>query len=65
MPFIPQSSEKIFTQLGLNEDERKWDTLKENNIIKNGLTVIEKGEPLFMRLDTEAEVEFIKGTMKV
>ncbi|MBO5398016.1 MAG: methionine--tRNA ligase [Clostridia bacterium] len=64
IPFIPQSAEKIFTQLGINEDARKWDTLKENNAIENGLTVIEKGEPLFMRLDTEVEVEFIKETMK-
>ena len=32
--------------------------------IKEGTKVIEKGEPLFMRLDAEKEIEYIKEQMK-
>ena len=64
-PFMENTSDSIFRQLGLvNEELNKWDTLKVNNIIENGLKVIEKGEPLFVRLDQEVEIEFIKNEMK-
>ena len=64
-PFMENTSDSIFRQLGLvNEELNKWDTLKANNIIENGLKVIEKGEPLFVRLDQEVEIEFIKNEMK-
>lgn len=64
-PFMEKTSDNIFRQLGLeNEELKKWDTLRANNIIENGLKVIEKGEPLFVRLDQEVEIEFIKNEMK-
>ena len=64
-PFMKETSDKIFAQLGIeNEDAKKWDSLDNNQILK-GIKVIEKGEPLFMRLDTETEIEFIKNAMKV
>ena len=64
-PFMTHTSDSIFKQLGLKSDEEKtWESLKNDTIIKNGLKVIEKGEPLFMRLDVETEVEFIKEAMK-
>ena len=37
---------------------------EENDILPEDTKVIEKGEPLFMRLDVEEEVEFIKEGMK-
>ena len=64
-PFMKETSDKIFAQLGIeNEEAKKWDSLENNQILK-GIKVIEKGEPLFMRLDTETEIEFIKNAMKV
>ena len=37
--------------------------LKEYDKIKN-IKVIEKGEPIFMRLNAEEEIEYIKQAMK-
>ena len=31
----------------------------------NNFQVIKKGEPIFMRLNIEEEIEYIKNTMKV
>ena len=31
----------------------------------NNVQVIKKGEPIFMRLNIEEEIEYIKNTMKV
>ena len=61
---MEETENKIFSQLGIeNEEMKKWDTLKKNDIIKE-LKVIEKGEPLFVRLDKEEEIEYIKQAMK-
>ena len=35
----------------------------EYNKIPNDIKVIEKGEPIFMRLDKEEEIEYIKSLM--
>ncbi len=65
-PFMKNTSDSIFQQLGIKEENLKqWDTLKEEHGLPNGIKVIEKGEPLFMRLDAEAEIEYIKNAMKV
>ena len=58
------TAENIFNQIGIKQDElKKWKTLKEYNKIEN-TKVIEKGEPLFMRLNTEEEIDYIKSAMK-
>ena len=55
----------IFKQLGLTADElQAWDSLYEYDKIPNNTKVIEKGEPLFVRLDMEEEVNYIKEQMK-
>ena len=65
-PFMKNTSDSIFQQLGIKEENLKqWDTLKEEHGLPNGIKVIEKGEPLFMRLDVETEIEYIKNAMKV
>lgn len=62
--FMPETAEKMFKQLGLdNEEFKTWESLNEYEKI-GGQKVIEKGIPLFMRLDMEEEVEFIKQGMK-
>ncbi len=63
-PFMNKTSEEIFRQIGIENNELKsWDTLKQYDNLKN-IKVIEKGEPIFMRLNTEEEVEYIKNLMK-
>ena len=62
-PFIPNSSKEILSQLGLKEEDSTWDNI-ENYNIKNGTKVIEQGKPLFVRLDKEVEIEYIKNSMK-
>ncbi len=63
-PVMSDTSEDILRQLGITkEEEKEWDSIKKYDTIK-GAKVIEKGEPLFMRLDAKEEDEYIKGTMK-
>ena len=63
-PIMDATSEKMFKQLGIENPELKtYESLKNYDKIEN-VKVIEKGEPLFMRLNAEEEIEFIKSKMK-
>ena len=63
-PFMKETSENILRQIGIQDEKLKtWESLKNYQEIKN-IKVIEKGEPIFMRLNTEEEVDFIKQEMK-
>lgn len=63
-PFMNETSENILRQIGVQDDNLKtWESLKEYDKLKD-ITVIEKGEPIFMRLNTEEEIEYIKNVMK-
>ena len=54
----------MFNQLGITNSELKtWESLI-NASYETGAKVIEKGEPLFVRLDKEEEIEYIKNNMK-
>ena len=61
-PFLKGTSGKILTQLGL-ETEVTFDDINNYNKFDN-VKVIEKGEPIFLRLDSEKEIEEIKELMK-
>ena len=64
-PFITHTSNKMFKQLGiLDENLKTWTSLEKYGLINENTKVVEKGEPLFMRLDQEQEIEFIKNQMK-
>ena len=64
-PFMNETSAKILNQLNLNIPElNNWESLYEYNLIKNNIIVTEKGEPLFIRLDIEEEINYIKEGMK-
>ena len=54
----------MLVQLGLTEQDKDWETLNNNNQIKPETKVISKGEPLFVRLEKEEEIEYIKNAMK-
>lgn len=63
-PFMTDTSRKMFHQLGIQNPElQTWESLQSYDKIEN-TKVIEKGEPLFMRLNAEEESEYIKEEMK-
>lgn len=63
-PFLPETADNIFRQIGIQEDGLKdWKSLERYDQL-NGITVIEKGEPIFMRLNVEEELAYIQKAMK-
>jgi methionyl-tRNA synthetase len=63
-PFLTQTPDKIFQQLGLvNESEQSWESLVNFGAIKAGTSTV-KGEPIFPRLELQEEVDYIKGQMQ-
>jgi len=63
-PFMKDTSQKMLKQLGIEKEElMTWDSMKTYGKLEE-VTVITKGEPLFMRLEVEEEVNYIKEGMK-
>ena len=62
-PFMPTKSNEILAQLNIPVENKKWDLVYSNNEIQANTKVIEKGEPLFARLEREEEIEYIKSNM--
>ena len=63
-PIMKDTSNKIFNQLNIvNENLKEYNSIGQIGEIKD-ITVIGKGEPIFVRLDTEVEIEYIKSNMK-
>ena len=64
-PFMNDTADNILRQIGVSDEKLiNWDSLKgEYNKIEN-TKVIEKGEPIFMRLNAEEEIEYLKNIMK-
>lgn len=60
-PFMQATSEAIFAQLGLSEKAFQLENLTFGYNFSN--KVVEKGEPIFPRLDTEEEIAYIKAQM--
>ncbi|AQQ51707.1 methionine--tRNA ligase [Planococcus lenghuensis] len=63
-PFMPHAPKKIIEQLGLAEELLKWETLNEFGGIPEGINVVQKGTPIFPRLEVEPEVAYIREQMK-
>ena len=64
-PIMTDTSNKILSQLGINESKYKeYDSIKEYGRITQNIKVIEKGEPIFLRLDPQEEIEYIQNKMK-
>lgn len=51
-PFIPESCEKAFSQIGADENCRTWDNADKYGVLPLNITV-HKGETLFPRLDMD------------
>ena len=63
-PFMNDTAENILRQIGVKDENLKtWDSLKEYQKLEN-VRVIEKGEPIFMRLNAEEEINYIKDVMR-
>lgn len=62
-PFMEDTAQNIFKQLGIPENDTTWDSLKQIDNLK-AIQVIEKGEPLFVRLDREEEISYIQKKMR-
>ncbi|MBZ6527068.1 methionine--tRNA ligase [Aerococcaceae bacterium DSM 111021] len=62
-PFMPNSPAQIFEQLGMPTENDRLLTKLALNQVPDNTTVIKKGVPIFPRLDTEEEIEFIQEAM--
>ena len=60
-PVLVTASDKAFDQLGIDEKEREYINITNKNILDNHK--VNKGEPLFPRLDPNIEVPFISELM--
>ena len=62
---MENTAKNMFKQLGIEKYKslQTWESLKKYDELSQ-IQVIEKGEPLFMRLNTEEEIEYIKSSMK-
>ncbi|MBK3496935.1 methionine--tRNA ligase [Viridibacillus sp. YIM B01967] len=63
-PFMTNAPKQIMEQLGLSEELLAWESLNTFGAIPAGIKVIEKGVPIFPRLDTEVEVGYIREQMQ-
>lgn len=61
-PALSQAPKQIFEQLGLAETNLLIADLKFTDLPTGG-KVVAKGEPIFPRVDVEAEVEYIRDSM--
>ena len=63
-PFMPRTTPQNFAQLGIEGEASKvWDSLTKFDTLATGTKVVEKGTPIFPRLEVEVEVEYIKDQM--
>ena len=63
-PFMNDTADNILRQIGVKDKKLiNWNSLKPYDKL-NGLEVIKKGEPIFMRLNPEEEITYIKNLMK-
>lgn len=63
-PFLTKTPKDIFKQLSIVESSlQSWESLEKFGMIPEG-TKVEKGDPIFPRLDIQEEVSFIKEKMQ-
>ena len=61
-PVLLDSPNKLFTQLNIEKENQTYLSVNAFDIL-GGEKVVEKSTPLFPRLDTNIEIEFIKSLM--
>jgi len=60
IPFIPESTGRIFTQIGADVAITDWDSAEKFGLLPKTVTV-SKGDALFPRLDVQKELEALEG----
>ena len=60
-PVLVTASDKAFTQLGLSLDKAGYENIHDKHLLDN--SKVNKGDPLFPRLDATIEVPFINQLM--
>ena len=55
-PFMPETSDKIFAQIGAGEDETSWESATSFGLLSKTAAVT-KGEVIFPRIDLEKELK--------
>ena len=64
-PFMTTAPQQIAEQLGLSTELLAWDSISTfGNVIPANTKVIEKGVPIFPRLDAELEIGYIREQMQ-
>lgn len=64
-PFMTVAPKKIAEQLGLDESLLSWESISTfGNVIADDTKVVEKGTPIFPRLDKDEEVAYIREQMQ-
>ena len=64
-PFMTTAPKQIAEQLGLSDGLLAWDSISTfGNVIPANTKVVEKGVPIFPRLDAEVEIDYIREQMK-
>ncbi|MET0787413.1 MAG: methionine--tRNA ligase, partial [Paenisporosarcina sp.] len=63
-PFLTNAPKQIAEQLGLSADLLTWDSLQNSSSISVGTKVVEKGVPIFPRLEVEQEIAYIQEQMR-
>lgn len=64
-PFMTSTPKQIVEQLGLNATHLNWETIETfGNTIPANTKVVEKGIPIFPRLEVEVEVAYIREQMR-
>ncbi len=64
-PFMTEAPKKIISQLGLEGGSLEWGTLGVFDVIPAATKVVEKGVPIFPRLDPDIEIVYIRDQMAV
>jgi len=62
-PFMTNAPKQIVEQLGLSPESLTWDSLDVSTTIPVGTKVVEKGVPIFPRLEVEPEIAYIREQM--
>ncbi len=62
-PFMPESCDKAFAQIGADADARSWDKAGEYGVLPANISV-HKGETLFPRIDMAKAIEELEAMHK-
>ena len=62
-PFMPESCEKIFAQIGADADARSWESAADWGVLSTAASVT-KGENLFPRIDMVKELSELDAIME-